>query len=125
MVFKIEKWDPASIDAHPRILLIGRSGSGKSVALRDCLSYLADRTDLCLLFSPTTESLDAFRKVAPPSWVYQGGLNLELVQSAFEPLDDADERSLNLDSVLRMPDVVCDELLDGLLPLVLELPPLL
>jgi len=84
MVFKIERWDPASIDAHPRILLIGRSGSGKSVALRDILSYLADRTDLCLLFSPTTESLDEFRKVAPPSCVHQGGLNLELVQSALQ-----------------------------------------
>ena len=57
MVFKIERWDSSTLPDHPRILLIGRSGSGKSVALMDVLSNLADRIDLCLLFSPTTDSI--------------------------------------------------------------------
>lgn len=82
MVHKIERWDPSTMDAHPRILLIGRSGSGKSVALRDLLSYLAEGIDLCLLFSPTTESIEEFRKVAPPSCVHPGGLKLEVVEAA-------------------------------------------
>ena len=79
---QILKWDPSKIRDVPRILLIGRSGSGKSTALRDLLSYLADRVDLCLMFSPTTESLDEFRKLAPPSCIHPGALKLDVVETA-------------------------------------------
>ena len=65
MVFQIERWDPSTLGKHPRILLVGRSGSGKSVALMDILSYLADSIDLCLLFSPTTDSLCKNRASRP------------------------------------------------------------
>ena len=84
MVFKIERWDPSTLPDHPRILLIGRSGSGKSVALMDVLSNLADRIDLCLLFSPTTDSIKQFEKVAPPGCIHPGGLNLEIVETALK-----------------------------------------
>jgi hypothetical protein len=45
---------------------------------------------------------------------------LHLVQAAFEPVDDASTRSFYLSSVLRVPNVVGDELLNSLLPLLLE-----
>ena len=82
MVHKIEKWDPSKLPPHPRILLLGRSGSGKSTCLHDVLSYLADKIDLCLLFSPTVESIEAFQKRAPPSVCHLGGLKLEIVEAA-------------------------------------------
>ena len=82
MVFQIQKWDPSTLGKHPRILLVGRSGSGKSVALMDILSYLAESIDYCLLFSPTTDSVNEFRKVAPASCVFSGGLNLDVVETA-------------------------------------------
>ena len=82
MVLQIQRWDPSTLGKHPRILLVGRSGSGKSVALMDILSHMADSIDLCLLFSPTTDSIDSFRKVAPTSCIHPGGLNLEVVETA-------------------------------------------
>ena len=84
MVHKIQRWNPSTLAAHPKILLIGRSGSGKSVALRDILSYLADSIDLCMLFSPTIESIEEFRKVAPASFIHPGGLKLDVIQTALQ-----------------------------------------
>lgn len=45
---------------------------------------------------------------------------LHLVESAFQSFDDAGHGSLHLSSVLRVPDVVSDELLNRLLPGVLQ-----
>lgn len=82
MVHRIGRWDPSKLGPHPRILLIGRSGSGKSTALRDVLSHIAGNVDLCLMFSPTTESIEAFRAVAPPGCVHPGGLKIEIIEAA-------------------------------------------
>ena len=109
MVYQIQKWDPTSMDDHPRILLIGRSGSGKSTALRDALSYLSDRTDLFLLFSPTTESINEFRKIAPPSCVHPGGLNLELVSEALRLNRELAERKKQREIMIVADDVSYDK----------------
>ena len=106
---RIERWDPSKIDDHPRILLIGRSGSGKSVALRDVLSYLADRVDLCLFFSPTTESIEAFRQIAPRSSVYAGGLNLELVAEALQLNRSLAERKKQRELMIVADDIGFDK----------------
>ena len=82
MVFKIERWDPSHLPPHPRILIVGRSGSGKSVALLDVLSHLASQIDLCLFFSPTTDSLLKFQQHAPAGCIHPGGLKLDLVEEA-------------------------------------------
>ena len=102
MVHKIEKWDPSKLPPHPRILLLGRSGSGKSTCLHDVLSYLADKIDLCLLFSPTVESIEAFRKRAPPSVCHLGGLKLEIVEQQFQRISTSVEEPL-LDLVHGFP----------------------
>jgi hypothetical protein len=97
------------MDDHPRILLIGRSGSGKSTALRDALSYLSDRTDLFLLFSPTTESISEFQKIAPSSCVHPGGLNLELVSEALRLNRELAERNKQREIMIVADDVSYDK----------------
>ena len=70
--------------------------------------------------------MEAFLKLVKLSFFLVKILNqsssslLHFVQSAFQPLDDPCHWSLHLSSVLRVPNVVSDELLDGLLPLFLE-----
>lgn len=94
---------------HARILLIGRSGSGKSVALRDLLSFISSRIDLCLLFSPTTESLEAFRKLAPPSCVHPGGLKLDVVEAALKLNRELAERKKQREIMIVADDVSFDK----------------
>lgn len=45
---------------------------------------------------------------------------LHLMKSAFKSLDDSSHWALYLSSVLRVPDVMSNELLDGFFPLVLQ-----
>ena len=79
---RIERFDPASIRPHRKLLFVGRSGGGKSVAMRAILRHLAPRIDLALCFSPTEESVAAFRRMVPGACVYQGGLDLDVVARA-------------------------------------------
>lgn len=106
---RIARWDPSKLARHPRILLIGRSGSGKSTALRDVLSYLAKSIDLCMLFSPTTESIEAFRRVAPPSCVHPGGLKLEIVESALRMNRELIERGKARELFIVADDVAASD----------------
>ena len=84
MPFQIDKWDPSTIKVHPKMAFIGRSGSGKSVCLRDVLSHMAGKVDLCLCFSPTEESCEHFRHYVPASCVHQGPLRLDVIATAMQ-----------------------------------------
>jgi hypothetical protein len=109
---RLHKWDPKtellSKDGglnHFKILLVGRSGSGKSVCMRDLLSIIAGRVDLTLCFSPTQESCDHFRQCVPGSCVYQGPLRTDVLAKTMET-----QRSLaNAGKRMRQLLICCDD----------------
>ena len=105
----IKRWDPRELTGeeglnHFKLLIVGRSGSGKSVVLREILSHLAGRVDLTLCFSPTQESCEHFRKYVPSSCVFEGGLRLDVLARAMEV-----QRSLAPAGKMRELLVVCDD----------------
>jgi len=73
--FRLEKFDPESIKPHRSILIVGASGCGKSVVALDLLRHLAPRYDVGIFFSPTMETANEFRKIAPACFVYERSLD--------------------------------------------------
>lgn len=89
MRLRVERFDPNTIKEHRSVLFVGRSGSGKSVAMRAWLRCLAPRFDAACFFSPTQESADEFRRFVPASFVHESGLDLELLDRIIHVQKDA------------------------------------
>ena len=89
---------------HFKCLILGRSGSGKTVILKEVLSHLAGKVDMTMCFSPTQSSCDLFRKHVPSSCVFQGGFRLDLLARAMEV-----QRSLAPANKQRQMLIVCDD----------------
>ena len=78
--FRIERFDPATqIKEHRSILFVGRSGAGKSTCLIDWLRHLAPRFWCAIFFSPTLESANQFKQIAPSAFVYETALDVDVV----------------------------------------------
>ena len=80
---RLSKWDPKSIKPHRKILFVGRSGGGKSVAMRHVLFHLRETTDLAVCFTPTEETRANFEQIVPASCVYDN-LDLSVVARALD-----------------------------------------
>ena len=50
--------------------LIGRTGSGKTVLLFSIMKYMRDKVDYWVLFTPTKDTEDDWRYVAPPECIF-------------------------------------------------------
>ena len=84
MKLKIEKWDPATrLKPHRKILYIGASGKGKSVAMRAILRAMPP-VDLAIAFTPTDDTAADLGRILPRSCIHDS-FDLDIV-----------ERSLNL-----------------------------
>ena len=83
--FRIERFDPAQqIKEHRSILFVGRSGAGKTTCLIDWLRHLAPRFWCAVFFSPTLESANQFRQIAPSCFVYETALQTAVVATLLE-----------------------------------------
>lgn len=82
MRLKIQPWDPATmLKPHRKVLYIGRSGAGKSVAMRAVLRHV--NVDLAVAFCPTDETRAELAKLIPPSCIHNA-LDLEVVERALQ-----------------------------------------
>ena len=81
MKVRLNKWDPATIKPHRKILFVGRSGGGKSVAMRHVLFEMREGIDLAVCFTPTEEARLHFEQIVPPSCVHDK-LDLDVVERA-------------------------------------------
>ena len=71
MKFQIERWDPSTmLKEHRKVLYVGRSGSGKSVAMRAVLRSMPT-VDLAIGFTPTDETYEEMRKIIPASCIHR------------------------------------------------------
>lgn len=99
MKLRLNKWDPSNVKDHRKILFVGRSGGGKSVAMRHLLYELRERVDLTIAFTPTEETRQNFEQALPPSCVHDH-LDLNIVERALaaqkELLEKGKERTLLL-----------------------------
>jgi energy-coupling factor transporter ATP-binding protein EcfA2 len=66
----LRKFDFSMLDPDRCVLLVGKRGTGKSVLLRDILSYLTAEYDFGIAMSPTPESQDMFREFMPDMYIY-------------------------------------------------------
>jgi hypothetical protein len=96
---RLAKWDPSSVQPHRKILFIGRSGGGKSVAMRHVLYHIREQIDMAVGFTPTEETRLALERFIPPSCVHDS-LDLGVIERAFTTqkalLERGKERSLAL-----------------------------
>ena len=76
---RVQKFDLETVKPHRSVLFVGRSGSGKSVCMRDWLRHLAPRFDAAIFFSPTLESANEFRRMVPSSFVWETPLDLGVI----------------------------------------------
>lgn len=70
MRLQVQQFNPANLKPYRIMLYVGRRGSGKSSLLRDILYRISGTVDFGLAFSPTEESLSAFREIMPEAWIY-------------------------------------------------------
>jgi hypothetical protein len=66
---------------HRSVLYLGRSGSGKSEAMRGILRHV--NVDLAAAFCPTDETCAELAKIIPPSLIHPR-LDVQVVQSALQ-----------------------------------------
>lgn len=71
MRLKINKFDIEKQAKGARIwLILGRRGTGKSIALNTILYHLRNTLDIGCAFSPTESSLDMFKQHMPDCWLF-------------------------------------------------------
>ena len=81
MKLQINKWDPAKmLKPHRKVVYIGASGKGKSVAMRAVLRAMPP-VDLAIGFSPTDDTVAEMAKILPPSCIHDS-FDLEIVERA-------------------------------------------
>lgn len=80
MRLKVQQFNPDNLKPYRIMLYVGRRGSGKSSLLRDILYRISDKVDFGLAFSPTEESLSAFREIMPEAWIYSSFSQSKLEQ---------------------------------------------
>ena len=80
MKVKIQRWDPASMKPHRKVVYIGASGKGKSVAMRAVLRAMPP-VDLAVGFTPTDETVAELAQLLPPSCIHDS-FDLEIVERA-------------------------------------------
>ena len=67
MKLDIQKWYPnAMLKPHRKVLYIGASGKGKSVAMRSVLRAMP-AVDLALGFTPTDDTAAELARILPPN----------------------------------------------------------
>lgn len=69
MLLQLKRFDPASIHDADTCMLIGKRNTGKSVLLRDIMSYKR-HVPLCIVMSPTEATQGFFRTWVPDSFIY-------------------------------------------------------
>jgi len=78
MPLKLHKFDPRPGGVSQTGLrgclcvLVGKRNTGKSVLTKDLIFHLQDMVDLAVCISPTESANEGFRRVVPPSFIFQG-----------------------------------------------------
>jgi len=68
--YRLRKWDPTAVAGDKTILVIGKRGSGKSVAIADIMYSVRTRIPAAVVFSGTEESNGHFGRFVPREYVY-------------------------------------------------------
>ena len=66
----LKRFDPSMIKPHRIVVAIGKRGTGKSILLRDLMYSQRDKIEYAIAMSPTREASEGFRRVLPPTSVY-------------------------------------------------------
>lgn len=83
MKLDIQKWYPnAMLKPHRKVLYIGASGKGKSVAMRSVLRAMP-AVDLALGFTPTDDTAAELARILPPNCIYDS-FDLEVVERCLD-----------------------------------------
>ena len=83
MRLNIQRWDPATMmKPHRKCVYIGRSGGGKSCAMRAVLRSMP-AVDLAIGFTPTDETYEELAKIIPSRMIYRD-LDLDVITRALD-----------------------------------------
>ena len=83
MKLDIQKWDPRTmLKPHRKVLYIGASGKGKSVAMRSVLRAMPP-VDLALGFTPTDDTAAELARILPRNCIHDS-FDLEIVERALD-----------------------------------------
>ena len=97
MRYRINKFDPKTLKPHQRYVFVGRSGGGKTVAMRHVLYEMRGSVDLALCFTPSLAAKHAFRRIVPAAFMRET-LDLSTLDKALNMqtalLENKKERSI-------------------------------
>ena len=83
MKLDIQKWNPNTmLKPHRKVLYIGASGKGKSVAMRSVLRAMPP-VDLALGFTPTDDTAAELARILPANCIHDS-FDLEIVERALD-----------------------------------------
>ena len=108
MKYRIQKWDPATLKPNRKMLFVGRSGGGKSVAMRNLLYEIRSNVDLAIMFTPTETTKQDFLSMVPASCLYDT-LDLSVVDRALTIQKELGERGKERSVLLCADDCAFDK----------------
>ena len=83
MKLSLQKWDPKTmLKPHRKVLYIGASGKGKSVAMRAVLRAMPP-VDLAIGFTPTDDTAAELAKILPRNCIHDS-FDLEIVERSLD-----------------------------------------
>lgn len=104
----LKKFNPYSIKVGRRILMIGRSGSGKSSLVEDIVECIRDRYQYMIGYTPTKDSVNMFRKMMPDSVIHDTGFDREHFASMIESLNELDDQGKKRNLLILLDDCMYD-----------------
>lgn len=99
----VSKWDPATFEPGNKLLISGRSGSGKSTILEEILAACAHKFDLIVAYTPTRETQDMLRKITYDEFIHESFKPAHFAEMCQE-LDEMDRLDNKHRSVLVILD---------------------
>lgn len=108
MKYRIQKWDPSSLKANRKMLFVGRSGGGKSCAMRNLLYEIRSNIDLAIMFTPTETTRQDFLKMVPEPCVYDT-LDLSVIDRTLSMQKELGEKGKERNVLLCADDCAFDK----------------
>jgi hypothetical protein len=82
-VTEIPWFDPNNLKLNRKILMVGKTGTGKSVMLKTIIYHLRDKFDFAIGMAPNLDTVEMLRDFMPDMFIYDG-VNADQMNSYIE-----------------------------------------
>lgn len=110
----IRRWDPATLEQRrthghaPKILIIGKTGTGKTTLVQDLLFYFARKIHSGVVICPTEQSLVDYRLMFPETFIHEAW-NSDLIAEFIRMQKQIRKTDPNFHQILMLDDIMYDK----------------